>query len=706
MFTRISRIVLVLILSACSSGHTSAEAQQAKTGGEASKPVFPAPPRTATSTAEWEATKKSDNFAARRAAAIAAAQPLVDKPVPLPDGYGEWIFYYANMETGTPLVYVSPTEHKDPVTGKIFSDERTIAAYRCKLHYDSERAALALGWAYQYTGDDQYVAGVKRILLKYADDYHTYPGRLDRWGHKGILAPLGGRRYVQSLDEAVGAISLAQAYDLTRNSPAWNVAEKQHVEEDFFRATADSLLRFNQGINNHQTWYNAGLIAIASVLQDADLVERVLTMNGGVYFQLEKSIGNDGMWYEGSMAYHNYALQPMVQIADMTRRLGLDIYRNPKLKSMILGPLHATYPDGTFPVINDSDPNNIAMLDWAFEWGWHTYHEMEFAQAWARGDNAKLKKLVGADVQAVWPPHYGSEALADAGLAMLRQGEGKDASCVVMDYGPHGGGHEGGHGHYDKLSITLFTNGREWLLDPGRLDYSHPEYKTWVKKTAAHNTVTLGGVSQEATTGKLLWLKNGEGWTACAAQSDEAYPGSMLRRYLMLTPEFFVDVFEVEADRQTQIDLFAHATADDLVPSQSPAKAEPATLGTDDGYQHLKETQRITRAENDNPWRFVRGKDSLPFYFVSLPGEQVFTTRGIGYYVHQKTPTLVRRVNGKSARFVTVYALRGTESIESITPVIGDKGETRVTVIERVNDQRRTWQIDLGPTKVEVTQPK
>lgn len=675
MRNRITTLAFSLILSACSASYSPAETQPAAV------PAFPAPPRTATSAGEWNAIKQSADFAAKRDAAVAAAQTLLDKPVPLPDGYGGWIFYYANLETGTPLVFVSPTEHKDPATGKIFTDERTVAAYRCKLHYDSERAALALGWAYQFTGDDQYVAGVKRILLKYADDYRTYPGRLDRWGHKGLFAPLGGRRYVQSLDEAVGAISLAQAYDLTRNSPAWSNAEKHHVEEDFFRATADSLLRFNQGINNHQTWYNAGLIAIASVLGDADLIERVLTMKGGVEFQLEKSIGNDGLWYEGSMAYHNYALQPMVQIADMTRRLGLDVYKSPKLKLMILGPLHAMYPDGSFPVINDSDPNNVAMFDWAFLWGWNTFHEREFAQAWARGDDAKIKKLVGADARAQWPPHYGSEALADAGLAMLRQGEGKDASCVVMDYGPHGGGDEGGHGHFDKLSITLFTGGREWLLDPGRLDYSHLEYKTWVKKTAAHNTVTLGGKSQQATTGKLLWLKDGEGWTACAAQSDGAYPGAVLRRYLLLTPEFLVDVFEVESDKETQIDWFAHATADAVRAGHSMAKSEPVTLGTDDGYQHFKEAKKYEPVEGVKPWEFVAGDKILALHLVTPPGEEVFTALGIGYNISQKTPTLVRRVHGKAARFVTVYEL-GTQEQYHVQQI---KAETDATRPARVS---------------------
>ena len=41
------------------------------------------------------------------------------------------------------------------------------------------------------------------------------------------------------------------------------------------------------------------------------------------------------------------------------------------------------------------------------------------------------------------------------------------------------------HGHPDKLQLLLFVQGREWLLDPGRLDYSHKEHKTWYRQTVA-----------------------------------------------------------------------------------------------------------------------------------------------------------------------------------------------------------------------------
>ncbi len=656
-------------------------------------PIFPPPPRLAISVDELAAAKAAPNFAAVRDAAARAADALINKPVPLPEGYGEWIFYYACPSDGTSLHALDLDDHQCPQCKKIYNDARTVAAHRCQMHARCENAAQTLAWAYAYTGDDKYAAGVQRILLKFADDYRTYPDRLDRWGHTGFFAPLGGRRYVQSLDEAVGAVRLTKAYDLTRLSNVWSDVQRKHVEEDFFRATAVSLLRFNQAINNHQTWYNAGLVCIASVLNDAAMVERVLTMTGGVKYQLEKSIGRDGLWYEGSMAYHNYALQPMVEIADATRRMGLSVYADPKLKLLITGPLHAAYPDGSFPVINDSDPGSVAMFDWAFEWAWKTYHEPFFAQAASRGNLQKLQVKLGPDAKVEWPLKLKSEVLSDGGLAILRQGEGPAAACVVMDFGPHGGG----HGHYDKLNITLFATGREWLLDPGRLTYSHKEYKTWVKETAAHNTVSLGSRSQVETTGKLLWLKEGNGWSACAAESDGAYPRAMLRRYLLLTDKMMVDVFEVNAGTPTQMDWFAHATAEGVAPVPTSAEtkylSQPAVPGNDAGYRHLTEGKKWGIV-GDTAWDFTFGGKVLRLFLAGQEGEQFITVNGIGYTVNQKTPTLLRRRNTAATQFVTVYDLGGKG--DYVTGVAATGKETLINI--KTTDG--AWKIEFSSAGV------
>lgn len=614
-------------------------------------PPFPPHPRLAITPTELARLKES---ATRRDQAIRDAKPLLDNPVKVPAGWGNWVFYYACPDDGSPLTALSEKEHQCPRCKKVHTDERTVAAYRTLLHDQANSAALQLAWAFAVTGEQPYAAGVQRILLKLADDYPGYPGRKDRWGRTGFLAQLGGRRYSQSLDEAVGVIKLAKAYDLTRSAPVWNDQQRQHVEKDFLRLTADTLLYANRDINNHQTWYNAGLMAIASVLGDRELIDKVLTMRGGFHDQLKRSVGSDGQWYEGTMAYHNYALQAMIEIVDAGRRLGLPLHKEARFRKMIEAPLQCAYPNGQFPAINDSDPTFVSSFSASFLWAWEVYREPVFAQAHATGDLNRLRALLGPDARVAPYLETRSINLADAGLAILRRGQGPDALCVMVDHGPHGGS----HGHYDKLNMVLFANGQEWLLDPGRLTYSHKEYQTWVKHSAAHNTVTLGGRSQSAATGKQLWLQTEKDFTACATQCDEAYAGATLRRTLLLTDQMLVDVFEVQLPGETQIDLLTHALSEKLIPVSEQGPATPIVPGTADGYPHLTGAQ-VRRITGPSRWDFIAGSKKLRLWLDGPTQEELITCTGIGYTIDAKVPCLIRRVQGKEARFVTVYDLSG-----------------------------------------------
>lgn len=644
------------------------------------EPQFGPPPRIAIRHSELEQAKVSPDFPGRKAAAIKEAAPFLSEPVVLPEGHGEWIFYYANPATGTRLRPRSPTEHEDPKTGEVFSDQRTQAAYRTLLHYRAEKAALALAWAWAWSGEEPYVAEVRRILLQLARDYPNYPARLDRWGRRGYFARWGGRRYVQALDEATGIIPLAKAYDLTRTSPLYTPEDHALIRDQLFRGTAQSLLQFNQGKVNHQTWYNAGLMAIAGVLEDAALAKRVITMEGGYLDQLRQAVGRDGLWWEGTLAYHLYALRAMIELVEMGENYGLPLADEPAFRRMFTAALPLVYPDGKLPAINDSDPINITHFRSAWQWA---------ADRW---DDPLFKRLLSEPfAEAV--PEQASAVLPDAGLVILRRGSGVDAAMALLDFGPHGGS----HGHFDKLNLLLYANRREWLPDPGRLTYSHAEYKTWVKTTAAHNTVVIDERNQSATQGRLLYFESGVNHSAAAAESRKAYSGTLLRRHLFLTDQFLVDLFEVVAPKRSTIDLLAHARADALEPGSATGEPRPIRLGRRHGYQHL--TPAVEYPADLPLWRFTTAENgpTLAVHLLPDSAERIITTHGIGYSLEERTPTLIRRRFARSTRFVTVYDLSGTgQAVRSIAPAAN--GEVGVTV----HLERESWHLQMSPERPRV----
>ena len=69
-----------------------------------------------------------------------------------------------------------------------------------------------------------------------------------------------------------------------------------------------------------------------------------------------------------------------------------------------------------------------------------------------------------------------SRAFAAAGYFVQRSGWKANDAQLIFDCGGLGIS-SGGHGHADALSLTLFSGGREFLIDPGTSAYNgapHP----------------------------------------------------------------------------------------------------------------------------------------------------------------------------------------------------------------------------------------
>ena len=75
---------------------------------------------------------------------------------------------------------------------------------------------------------------------------------------------------------------------------------------------------------------------------------------------------------------------------------------------------------------------------------------------------------------------FGSDLLPAQGIGILRR-EG-DAVYVSLDYGHSGGG----HGHPDRLNLTLVDRTHRWFEDPGTGSYVDPSLH-WYRSTLAHN---------------------------------------------------------------------------------------------------------------------------------------------------------------------------------------------------------------------------
>ncbi|MBI4543220.1 MAG: heparinase II/III family protein, partial [Gemmatimonadetes bacterium] len=247
-----------------------------------------------------------------------------------------------------------------------------------------------------------------------------------------------------------------------------------------------------------------------------------------------------------------------------------------KFRAAFFAPVRTALPDFTFPARRDSKygvslrqrrmaelweialariphPNLASLLshvyDPAFpprEEAWREITEVERAEpspgvrrtalGW-KGLLWMTPELPAAD-PAAWRP--GTEHLEATGLAIFRRAGG--ATYVGLDYGEPGGG----HGHPDRLNLTVHAGGVPWLVDVGTGSYVSRSLE-WYRTTLAHNAPLVDGLSQAPARGQCIGFEeSGDfGWVCAQLADGTAYDGAMLQRTLIVTPWYVLDVVQM-----------------------------------------------------------------------------------------------------------------------------------------------------------------
>lgn len=471
-----------------------------------------------------------------------------DITIPERGGHSHLFFCDCGTQLALPPDMQPKSQYSCPACGKTFSGEKFDAAVRCFRHHQIAHATLNLALAYAIDRDRKYSDKAAEILRKYAE---AYPGPHTDHLTGGIL--------LQSLNEAMWIIPLAQAYDLIHDSGSLSDADKRLIEDKLFRPAAEGIGRCGTG-GNWGSWHLSAVGVVGLTIRDAGMVEFALK---AFEAQMRDQLGDDGLWPESVHCYHFFPLQAFVFFAEAGYRAGIDLYNlQPKpgkgLRAMFGAPLQYMYPHFQLPAINDGWyaawlPMNlyeIARLRWsdpAFAWALSEGYQRR-AKA---GDTVLTKSMSYLGGPSLYSFLFGSERILspskDAqpkppllkstifpnfGLCTLRN----DRMMLTFHYGRFLG-----HGHPDKLSSTLYAN--DSLLSP---DYGTPGYGSkilhWYQSTAAHNTVVVDGKTQARSTQNTLdAFLSGKVAQYAQATASDIYPGvSQTRRILVIGGACFI----------------------------------------------------------------------------------------------------------------------------------------------------------------------
>jgi hypothetical protein len=512
-----------------------------------------------------------------------------------------------------------PHEHRCALCGATYTGELHdgfwIYWYQLWLAERAVHGALlaALG------AGDRFASLARTILDGYAARYLAYPNA------DNVLGPT--RLFFSTYLESIWLLQICVAADLLGDRDR---ALRQRVCERIVEPSRAIIAEYDEGGSNRQVWNSVALLAAACVLGDDVAAEHCVFGESGVAAQLAGGLLPDGTWYEGEN-YHLFAHRGLWYGVTLAANAGLEISQPllARFRQGFAAPFGSALPDLTLPSRRDSQ-YAISLRQWRIA----EHCELGVAQgadgpllgalerlyrddiphratgrAASSADverNVPASSLTRADLSwraliaalpslpdtpsgAAYAPR--SVLLNGQGLAIFRRREGQ--TYAALDYG-HGGG---GHGHPDRLNLTLADGARRWLDDYGTGSYVDSSLH-WYRSTLAHGAPLVNGHSQSHIDGRLLAYDEmpGAGWIV--ARADDIAPGVTATRTVVVMDDYLIDTLAWNAETDVTVDLPVHAgvvlTAGASAPETAPLSGGG---GTEDGFAFIHDTsvQRAVR---------------------------------------------------------------------------------------------------------------
>ena len=579
------------------------------------------------------------------------------------------------------------------------------------------------GVLFQILEDEKYATFVRDMLFQYEAMYKDLPL------HPQERSYARGKLFWQCLNDSNWLVYVSQAYDAIHD---WlSEEERQTLEQNLFRPFADFLSvenpQFFNRVHNHSTWGSAAVGMIGLVMEDEELVQRALYgirddglgvgatdddggfirvegQRAGFLANLEEPFSPDGYYTEGPY-YQRYAMYPFLVFAQSLHNVRPDLnifeHKNGVLLKGVDALLNLSDADGEFFPLNDAQKGMswhsrelVTAVDIAYHIGGQDPRLLSVAETQGQVllDDAGFSVAAAIRDGRAQPFEKASINLTDGpdgqqgGVAVLRQGD--EDLTLVFKYAAQGLS----HGHYDKLSFSLYEKGDEVLQDYGLARFVNIEQKgggnylrentTWAKQTIAHNTLTQNETSHfegryeigsEYHSQLHFFDASDSRVQVASAVETNAYPGTTMTRTMALIETdrfekpFALDIFKVISDTENQYDLPFYFMGQ--VMEVNFAYDSPSTLralGETNGYEHLY-LEGAGRPSGDNT--SFSWMDNGKFYTLTSAtnaGDELLFTR-IGandpeFNLRRDAALIIRRTGAANTVFASAVEPHGNYS--------------------------------------------
>ena len=410
-----------------------------------------------------------------------------------------------------------------------YSSDKRIGDVRLIWELNRHQYFVTLGKAYWYTGDEKYA---KEFVSQLRDWIETNPyGKTVNWVH--------------AQEVALRIMSWIWSYHFFCDSPSFKVEDQieflksLYLQAEFLRKKLSDT-RFST--HNHIISETAGLAMMAVIFPEFKK-SKVWWRDGVVRLEreLERQICDDGVSGETSTNYHFFVLDSFLQISILLNKNGLPYPRATKqiLEKMIEFSMYICRPDGTLPIIGDSDSGRSIRLDELNGSDRRSY----LSTGAVLFDRADMKAVAGKFYEeSLWllgteglrnfdkitsnEPTNLSALYPDSGYCVMRDAWSSSANeltlrCGAVSIPKHVAI---GHNHADYLSFELIIDGEPFIIDPGVYTYNlDDEWRWYGRKTSSHNTVVIDDADQFVINSQRFGLPKIAKTTVHAFDSTHSY---------------------------------------------------------------------------------------------------------------------------------------------------------------------------------------
>lgn len=378
---------------------------------------------------------------------------------------------------------------------------------------------------------------------------------LATYGTQTPVSAAGGLVAGGGLSESHALVVVGQTFDLLA---AEELSEADdHLFRAFLRATrAASNACGHYTCGNHNTWSQAGRLAVGLALEDRQMIHEALygcaggaRWRYGLIHQFRHDILADGMHWERTPGYHFYTLMALTYAADMAYNSGIDLWHkefpmlqqedladahraygpmaSKTLKAAYDAPFYLTFGNGDLSLLSDS---GLANIRGTWIWGvvynkaYEAYGDPKYAWLLNRMEKEYSTRAYPGvpmplqtdrgDIDFVRVKHEGYprgrwSLATDATVGLVGRHE-QGSTCLPV-YGAtvvrggtdaaapaafvYYGPHIAGHQHPAALHADIHIGGLRLTDAPRLKGYSDPQYLTWGRTTVGNNTVVVDGAS-------------------------------------------------------------------------------------------------------------------------------------------------------------------------------------------------------------------